>query len=85
MARKITASELQDFMRHRSHEVHQHMNVTAMSLGIPTDGKGLRIKASVKEGEGSGVPRSVIVTIRGEEVAIPIEVIEDYEPFVPLH
>jgi hypothetical protein len=84
MVRKITATELQDVMRHRLSEVTKHMNVTALSLGIPVDGKGLRLKASVKEGEGENVPRCVTVDIEGDEVEIPIEVEEDWEPFIAL-
>ncbi|WP_406701310.1 hypothetical protein V5E97_00700 [Singulisphaera sp. Ch08] len=53
-------------------------------LSMPTDGRGARIRASVKRGEAVSVPTRITLTHDNRRLSVPVEVDTDFQDFRPL-
>ena len=84
MSRRPTPEELTALLRDHAELLHARLGLRTAQFRIPTDGRGLRVKVSVRPGEKSRLPRSVDLDIEAETLRIPLEVVEDYEDFEPL-
>ena len=71
-------AEVYRALQEKTQTILDQIPVSAPQLSVPTDGRGARIRASVKSSERAHVPARVDVEIDGHEVTIPIEVVEEY-------
>jgi hypothetical protein len=53
-------------------------------LSMPTDGRGARIRASVKRPKVDSVPTRITLPFDDRHLSIPIEVESDFQDFRPL-
>ena len=84
MPRQATANEITAILRNQSSRFLRELQLEDAQLSIPVDGKGLRVKVSVRKGETRSIANSVTWRIDEKQVTIPIEVAEDYEEYYPL-
>ena len=55
--------------------------VQQAQLSMPRDGKGPRIKVSLRPGSKVKVPSGLVVTLGGRAVRVPLEAAEDYQSY----
>ena len=79
--RRATAAEINTVLREQSPRFLQFLELREAQLSIPVDGKGLRVKVSVRKGERPAYVGKVAWKIGEETVAIPLEIVEDYEEY----
>ncbi len=79
--RRATAAEINAVLREQSPRFLQFLELREAQLSIPVDGKGLRVKVSVRKGERPAYVGKVAWKIGEETVAIPLEIAEDYEEY----
>lgn len=82
MARQASAREIAHILRSQASDVLEHVSVFPVNMMFPTDGKGPRIRLSVKQGQEALAPSSIDIQLGPEVVTIPIETIGDYQEFV---
>ena len=74
-------ADIQRALQEDARTILRQMQVGSVQLSMPLDGKGARIRVSVKGGERVRIPKHVNVEIDGRHVRIPIEVVPDYEEY----
>ncbi len=79
-----TAKDLLRLLRERAPEVRQRLAVEDAQLSLPTDGKGLRIKVSVRPGMSSELPHHIEFELDNRIIDVPLEVDEDFQEYEPL-
>jgi len=79
--RRASASEVARLLRTAPAEVERLLGVAPVQMSLPTDGMGVRIKASVREGFAKKVPKSIVFRFDADEISIPVETVEDYQDF----
>lgn len=84
MIEKPNYQQLKKLIAERSAELTEKLDATCANLMIPVDGQGLRILASVPEGESKpGLTTVNIETEEGIKFDISIEVRQDFSPVKP--
>lgn len=81
MSRQATAVEVAAILREQSSRFLRMLQLKDAQLSIPVDGKGLRVKVSVRKGERRSIVDSVTWQMDEMQVTIPIEIVEDYEEY----
>lgn len=81
MSRQATAIEVATILREQSSRFLRVLQLKDAQLSIPVDGKGLRVRVSVRKGERRSDVDSVTWQMDEKQVIIPIEVVEDYEDY----
>lgn len=81
MARSATPRDMLHILRHHSVELQRQLAVSPVQLSMPTDGKGARIKVSVRPGQRQKVPRMIDFVMEDDVVKIRLEVSEDYQDY----
>lgn len=71
-------AEVQRALQEMTSSILEQIPVSTAQLSLPLDGRGARIRASVKSSERAHVPSRVEVEIDGHQVTIPIEAVDDY-------
>jgi hypothetical protein len=79
MPRKITGSECKKLLAARSQEIQAMLQVSESQLGMPTDGKGVRVAVHVRRGMKGLIPSSLVIDIDSEDVEVPLDVDEDFD------
>jgi hypothetical protein len=74
-------AEVQRALQEKTPSILEQIPVSAAQLSLPLDGRGARIRASVKSNERAQVPSRVNVEIDGHHVTIPIEAVDDYAEY----
>ncbi len=83
---KATYQQLKDLLTGRLDHLKSKLNVSNANLMVPTDGKGLRILASVPAGEGKPGHSTIECELStGKTVSVDVEVHQDYEEVRPLN
>ena len=82
--RKATVSEIREILSHHALEIEQIIGVSPIQLNLPVDGRGARVKVSLKCGFAANVPESIVFTLHNDNLAIPLEVSEDFQEYEPL-
>lgn len=80
--RKALFSEVREFLRERSEEVRAALGDGPAEVGLPVDGKGVRIKVSVPAGQIDRAPRELTFKVNDDQVVVPVEADEDFEEAV---
>ncbi len=80
--RSAEADEIVALLNEHVGEVLARIAVWPVTLSVPLDGRGARILASVPDGTARNVPEELVFEWKGERVSVPVEVKEDYLPFV---
>lgn len=82
--RAANYGDLLDILRQHSLEFERRLAVAPLQLSVPTDGKGARIKVSVKPGQLPNLPKSIEFALRGDIVEVLLEASDDYQDYHPL-
>ena len=85
MARDATIGDIRRLLREHSADFAAHLDAPEVQLSVPVDGKGARVRVSVRDMEGRTFGKAVVYRLDGEEVKIPIEVAADYQEYQPAH
>jgi len=81
-ATPVTLDRLVRILRNHSVALQQRIAAPCpMTLSLPTDGRGIRVRVSVPAGCGSQVPGQINFTLDGQEDIIPLEVQEGFPQF----
>jgi len=84
MGRPATFDDLTEVLRDQSEAIKNTLNVTKANMFIPTDGHGLRIHISIPGGHPGKWPEEIELRLNdGTDVAVPLEIAEDYQPIEP--
>jgi hypothetical protein len=75
-ARNATFDELYRIMKNHSSALRQRIGGDPLSVTMPIDSRGLRVKVAVRPGHAALIPESVFFELGGETVVIPLEVVE---------
>jgi len=81
MARTATAGELLQILRTYSHELQRRLHLPEAQFSLPTDGRGLRIKVSVRPHRHADLPNRIMFEMGGAILEIPLEVSEDFQDY----
>ncbi|MBY0294590.1 MAG: hypothetical protein K2X71_00915 [Methylobacterium sp.] len=73
--------EVQRALQENTPSILDQIPVSAVELSLPLDGRGARIRASVRPNEQTRVPPRVSVEVDGHEVTIPVEAVGDYTEY----
>ncbi len=73
--------EVQRALQEKTPSILEQIPVSTAQLSMPVDGRGARIRASVKSNERASVPALVKVDIDGHQVTIPVEAVGDYAEY----
>ncbi len=84
MGRPATFEELRQILSERSADLQRQLKVADAQLGIPTDGKGLRIQVSIRPGTAVKIPEVISFELADGSVDVTLEVIENYQQYKPL-
>jgi hypothetical protein len=82
--REATGNEILRILREQSTELPNKIHVPAAQFSMPVDGKGARIRVSVRVGESAGIAESFVCPLDGEDLVVRVEVVEDYQEYKPL-
>jgi len=85
MKRSATVSDILQILRHHSIELQKRLAISPLQLTMPTDGKGVRIKVSVQQGQQHKLPRMIEFPLGDDMLNVPLEVQEDYQEYKLLH
>jgi hypothetical protein len=83
MSRIATAREILLLLREFSLELEKQIPADPVQLSFPTDGKGIRIKVSVRPGQKDQVPEMIPFSLNDDTLILPLEVAEDYQEYEP--
>lgn len=81
MADLANYAEVQRALQESTPSILEQLPVSAVQLSLPIDGRGARIRASVRPSEQDRVPSCIDVEIDGHILTIPIEVVADYTEY----
>lgn len=83
MSRKATVREIILLLREYGPELEKQIPAEPVQLSFPTDGKGIRIKVSVRPGQKDQVPEMLEFNFHDNTLILPLEVAEDYQEYEP--
>jgi hypothetical protein len=83
---RATAADVLNILNAHSLMVFRRLKVPVQlaQLSMPMDGKGPRIKVSLRPGSKVKVPSGLIFDLGGRSVQVPLEAAEDYQPYSAL-
>lgn len=81
-----SATRIAELLSERPIELYRALGLKPgeANLSAPTDGRGPRIRASVKRSRAASVPKSVTLPVDDHHVKVAVEVAEDFQEFRPL-
>lgn len=79
--RAATGSEILEILREHSAELKRRLRLSDVQFSLPTDGKGLRIKVSLRRQGGGSLPSRIEFPLGEVVVAVPLEVAHDYQDY----
>jgi hypothetical protein len=84
MTEPATADHLLLILREHALELRERLGVREVQFSLPTDGKGFRIKVSVRRGMKSDLPRRIEFELDDRIIDVPLEISEDFQDYEPL-
>lgn len=82
-ARPATRKDVDRVLTEYPLELEKMIPVTPIQLSLPLDGRGPRIKVSVKRGAARRVPSTIEFELGHDRVRLALEACEDYQDFLP--
>ena len=79
--REATAKDILRILNEHSLELMSKLPVSPVQFSFPTDGKGARIKVSVKAGQKKKMPKTVQFALNSDIIRLPLEIVEDYQEY----
>ena len=79
--KKADYSDIERALTEHGEEIIEQLLVKRVQLSQPVDGAGARIQVSCEPGEESKIPKEIILTMGREQVAIPLEALDNYQAF----
>lgn len=85
-AKRASATQIVQLLSQRPTEVYKALGLEPnnANLSVPTDGRGARIRASIRPQVTQSVPRRITLAIDDQDIRVPIEVDMDFQEFRPL-
>lgn len=83
---QASSRRIAELLSKRPVEIYQALGLKPgeANLSMPTDGRGPRIRASVKRPQAATVPTSITLAVDNLNLKVAIEVAEDFQEFQPL-
>ena len=81
MKRQATIDDMLNILKKHSLELGNQLRVSPLQMSFPTDGRGARIKISVRPGQKQQLPNQIEFTVDGEMLEVPLEIDEDYQDY----
>jgi hypothetical protein len=84
--KRASADQIVQLLDQRPTEIYEALGLEPSNANIsfPTDGRGARIRASIRPGVSRPVPSRIMLAIDDEHLEVPVEVDTDFQEFQPL-
>src|SRR4051794_8780326 len=81
--RQASAAQRHDLLSRRRMEIYQALGLEpkGANLSMPTDGRGVRIRDSVRPQEADSVPNRITLPLEDRRLSVAIEVDTDFQEF----